>query len=186
MAGGISWGELYDVLDPLDYVYRLIFLFFISFAIFACMNVVTGVFVETAMNSSKKDREHVIQEVLNAAEQYRMNLAALFVELDTDGSGTISWQEFEDAMSDKRVVSYFKALELDISDARAIFPILDKDHQGVVSINEFFTGCERLKGGAKSLDIAKLLLMSEWMVHNMHKTDLPPQTSDLNLPGQSH
>merc|ERR1719162_1797859 len=52
MAGGISWGELVDDLQYLSWSFILLFFTFISVAIFAVMNIVTGVFVQTAMERS--------------------------------------------------------------------------------------------------------------------------------------
>jgi len=139
---------------------------FISFAILAVLNIVTGVFVDTAMQSSKNDRECIIQEELKDAEAYRANMATMFRELDSDESGTIGLNEFEAALEDRRMVMYFKALQLDITDARSLFLLLDKDREGSISIDEFLNGCTKLRGEAKSLDIAKIIFMCDWLVHN--------------------
>merc|ERR1719253_1777758 len=53
MSGGKDWGEYYVVLEDLPMQTRFVFLFFISFALFAVVNIVTGIFVETAMLSNQ-------------------------------------------------------------------------------------------------------------------------------------
>merc|ERR1712079_127703 len=66
MAGGRSWGEHYIFLEAIPFQYRLIFLFFLTFTMFAVLNIVTGVFVDSAMNANTSSRQVVIHEELDA------------------------------------------------------------------------------------------------------------------------
>merc|ERR1712014_133137 len=45
---------------------------------------------------------------------------------------------------------------LEPSDARGLFRLLDADSSGSVCAEEFFSGCLRLRGPAKALDLALL------------------------------
>lgn len=169
MAGGISWGELVDVLEPLDGVYAALFLVFVAFSVFAVVNIVTGIFVDSAMQSSQTDRDLLIQEEIHAKEDYLAKIQQIFNEIDVDGSGTVDMSEFSTAIEDERLVAYFNALDLDITDVKGLFSLLDRDRTGEIDIEEFVVGCLRLRGGAKSLDLAKLLYESEYMVHNLER-----------------
>merc|ERR1711971_227566 len=53
---------------------------------------------------------------------------------------------------------------LDSSQARALFMLLDTDDTEEVSIDEFVSGCTRLKGDAKSIDVNMLLYETEYMI----------------------
>merc|ERR1712226_1658777 len=64
MAGGISWGELVDVLQPLPRENTLFFLMFVTFAMFAIVNIIMGVFVENAIEAGKHDTHLMIEEGL--------------------------------------------------------------------------------------------------------------------------
>merc|ERR1719277_555777 len=69
ISGGIDWAI---VLDPLMRVSPWIavpFIFYIVFCQFALMNVVTGVFVESAMISTTKERE---RQLLNTVRDLFM------------------------------------------------------------------------------------------------------------------
>merc|ERR1719277_967455 len=87
--------------------------------------------------------------------------------MDTDGSNNITVEEFKIAMKDKRVLAYFNALKLDFTDVMTLFVLLDRDQNGEINLDEFLRGCMRLKGEAKSLDVAKLQYEAEWLMHNM-------------------
>lgn len=153
MSGGNDWAMYYDALMPLAFQYRMIFLFFISFALFAVVNIVTGVFVEAAMQANTNDREVVVHEELQAKKLYLDSMRAIFEEMDNDNSGCVSGEEFRERLNDERVIAYFNSLKLDISDALTVFKLLDSDHSGEVEIDEFLEGCYRLQGDSRSLDM---------------------------------
>eukprot|EP00747_Dinoflagellata_sp_TGD_P091961 gnl/TRDRNA2_/TRDRNA2_165252_c3_seq2.p1 gnl/TRDRNA2_/TRDRNA2_165252_c3~~gnl/TRDRNA2_/TRDRNA2_165252_c3_seq2.p1 ORF type:complete len:215 (+),score=39.91 gnl/TRDRNA2_/TRDRNA2_165252_c3_seq2:61-705(+) len=57
--------------------------------------------------------------------------------------------------------AYFTTLGLDVTQARALFVLLDVDETDEVEIEEFVMGCMRLKGEAKSIDVNMLLYENE-------------------------
>jgi len=84
------------------------------------------------------------------------NLKSLLKEADDDGSGTISWNEFEAFTSDPHIKMYLAAHEIDISQARQIFDLIDCDAEGEVSIDEFVISFMEFKGAAKGADVVIL------------------------------
>merc|ERR1712032_491542 len=165
MAGGVSWGELVDVLQPLPITYTSIFLIYLCFVLFAVVNIVTGIFVESAMQSGTRDHESVVQEELVKKQEYVAKIQECFRELDIKHRGLIGIDELEGAVADEKMVAYINYLGLDISDVNTLFLLLDRNHSGFIDIEEFLLGCLRLKGGAKSLDIAKLGYQFEYLMH---------------------
>lgn len=183
MSSGLSWGELYEVLRPVNAIYIAIFLFFISFAIFALVNVVTGVFVESAMCASQQDREALIQEEMRQKESYLTHIKAIFEEMDELDTQSIDMAQFEESLKDERMVAFFNALQLDITDVQTLFVLLDRDQTGLVDIEEFMLGCMRLKGSAKSLDIAKLQYETEFVIHQVTTlSDLVTELLQYRMP----
>ena len=77
--------------------------------------------------------------------------------VDTDKSGTISLEEFKAALNDKRVLSWLHALELQSTDAVALFNLLDDGDGGGISYSEFIHGAKRVKGHAQGIDIVTLM-----------------------------
>mmetsp|Transcript_7776 Transcript_7776/g.17388 ORF Transcript_7776/g.17388 Transcript_7776/m.17388 type:complete len:144 (-) Transcript_7776:391-822(-) len=88
----------------------------------------------------------------------------IFLEMDEDGSGTMTLEELQAGLNDPRVLSYFSALGLELDDTARLFSLIDDDGSGDVSIDEFLDGCLRLKGQAKSIDMHS-------MIHQMRKLE---------------
>mmetsp|Transcript_63168 Transcript_63168/g.112275 ORF Transcript_63168/g.112275 Transcript_63168/m.112275 type:complete len:243 (-) Transcript_63168:142-870(-) len=156
MSGGNDWGQYFDALKQLDAVYPALYIAFILFAIFAVFNIVTGVFVESAMQSTQADRETVVQDELEAKKVYLENMKTLFEEMDDDDSGKITLEEFTSRLGDARVAAYFNSLKLDVTDAVMLFKLIDDDGSDEISYEEFVDGCSKLQGEARSLD-AKIM-----------------------------
>lgn len=164
ITNGKSWDLYYDALADLS-LYRVLFLMFIAFSLFAAVNVVTGVFVESAMRTSEEDRDFLIQEELQAREANLKSLHRLFLEMDTSANGTISLQEFERHVTDERAMAYFQSMKLDVTEVKTLFELLDIDRSGQIDIKEFMVGCDKLRGEAKSLDVAVLQFQVRWLIH---------------------
>jgi hypothetical protein len=153
MSGGDDWSAFYTVLVDLPAQYRFAFLLFIIFSTFAVANIVTGVFVESALQANMKDRDTVVHEELRVKKDYMQTMREIFEEMDEDGKGTISMTEFEDKLKDERVIAYFNVLKLDVSDARTLFHLVDSDHSLEIQIEEFLEGCYKLQGESRALDM---------------------------------
>eukprot|EP00747_Dinoflagellata_sp_TGD_P063375 gnl/TRDRNA2_/TRDRNA2_153416_c1_seq2.p1 gnl/TRDRNA2_/TRDRNA2_153416_c1~~gnl/TRDRNA2_/TRDRNA2_153416_c1_seq2.p1 ORF type:complete len:153 (+),score=27.08 gnl/TRDRNA2_/TRDRNA2_153416_c1_seq2:44-460(+) len=76
---------------------------------------------------------------------------------DSEGSADVSWEELQKYLANEHVSAYMAANDLDVSDAAAIFHLIDVDKSGTVTIEEFCLGCLRLRGPAKCLDVVHML-----------------------------
>eukprot|EP00930_Biecheleria_cincta_P058457 TRINITY_DN44289_c0_g1_i2.p1 TRINITY_DN44289_c0_g1~~TRINITY_DN44289_c0_g1_i2.p1 ORF type:complete len:600 (-),score=109.80 TRINITY_DN44289_c0_g1_i2:179-1936(-) len=156
MSGGNDWAVYFDALSRLGLFAQSFFILFITFAIMCVVNIVTGVFVDSALAANTQDKKMVVQEELEVKKQKLNQIRDLFDELDTDDTGVFDCDEFERRLSDERVRAYLASLQLDATDATALFRLLDSDQSNEVSIDEFVNGCYRLMGEATSFD-AKLM-----------------------------
>jgi len=167
MSGGISWIELLHVLSPLGPIYMSIFLFYTFFSIFAVANIITGIFVDSAMQSSRNDQDSIVDEEMQRLEEYVSSIHKVFMDLDQDASGTIAVREFEQVVKCDKMAAYFNAPGLEITDVKSLFALMDRDRTGAIDIEEFLVGCLRLKGQARSFDLAKLALQTEFMMETL-------------------
>jgi Ca2+-binding EF-hand superfamily protein len=169
MSGGNDWSAFYDPLLALPLYYAYGFLLFIAFALFAVVNIVTGVFVESALQANIKDKDIVVHEELQSKKAYLQSMQELFEEMDEDGKGTISLVEFEGKLSDEKVIAYFNVLKLDVTDARTLFKLLDWDNSDEVGIDEFLDGCYKLQGESRSLDMKIMQYEVQFLQERMTK-----------------
>jgi len=167
ITGGISWGELLDALQPTGWFNMTIFLTYITLSVFVVSNVITGIFVESAMEAAKRDHQNVISENMAQKEASIGNIHNIFSELDCDKDGKMTLEEFEEAVANERMVTYLSVLGLEVADARVLYCLLDADRSGVLDIEEFIVGCLKLRGEARNLDVAMIQLQSDWLVENV-------------------
>eukprot|EP00441_Pelagodinium_beii_P032083 CAMPEP_0197632456 /NCGR_PEP_ID=MMETSP1338-20131121/9197_1 /TAXON_ID=43686 ORGANISM="Pelagodinium beii, Strain RCC1491" /NCGR_SAMPLE_ID=MMETSP1338 /ASSEMBLY_ACC=CAM_ASM_000754 /LENGTH=612 /DNA_ID=CAMNT_0043204021 /DNA_START=76 /DNA_END=1911 /DNA_ORIENTATION=+ len=152
MSGGNDWGGYYEVLGNVSGVHQMFFLAFIFVSIFAVVNIVTGVFVDSAMTANNMDQAMVVQEEMEKKKKQLDLLRSVFEELDEEGDGIFDSDEFEERLQDERVQAYFTSMKLDVSDAKTLFKLLDDDNSNSISIDEFVDGVHGLMGEASSLD----------------------------------
>lgn len=156
MSNGLDWRPAYEALAETSLLCGVMFNVFVGFAYFVLLNVITGVFCNSAIESARKNPELIAHSLMSNRRNYLRNLAKLFDVIDADNSGTITMSEFEELLQSDMAHAHFQALELNVSDAWTLFKLIDRDGSGAISISEFLTGCEALKGGARTIDIASI------------------------------
>lgn len=148
ISEGIHW---YEIMSPLTmYIspwLQLVFCFYSGFVIFAVLNIVTGVFVESAIETANGEKRKVML--------YQMQ--QLFKSADADCSGTIDWDEFEVQLSNPQMLDYLQQVDIDPNEARDLFYLLDIEETGEIEIDSLVDGCMRLHGYAKSIDLAAFM-----------------------------
>lgn len=162
IADGVSWQEVILPLKAMDLTWVFLFLFYVSFTFFAVLNVVTGVFCQSAIENAQNDHAAVVQNILDNKESHLKKITMLFSQLGADG--IITYDMLQEQFSTPAVREYFESLGLDISDAWSFFKLLDMDGGGAVEIEEFLMGCLRLRGNARAMDIAKLMFDQNWLI----------------------
>merc|ERR1712217_643371 len=120
-------------------------------------NIVTGVFVDGAIQRSSQERDLRLEKERAQKEMYVSMLLDLLEEIDAECKGVITREELQEAFKLERVQHYFSVLDIDIADSNYLFDMLDLDGSNEVDMEEFVTGCLRLKGNAKSIDIHTLM-----------------------------
>jgi hypothetical protein len=190
ITNGKAWGSILEPLMMLSWSGAVCFLVFVSICLFGVMNVITAVFVESAMQSSKYYKDLMVEEKLVNEQTCVKHIKEIFKQMDTDGSGSISYDEMYTFVEDgsSQLQTYFEALDLNATDTMTLFNLLDRDKSGVIDIEEFCDGCIRLRGNARSFDLnslqhenrrayAQMLRFNKWFA-NCIKSD---GTRDVNF-----
>ncbi|CAJ1441097.1 unnamed protein product [Effrenium voratum] len=158
ILGGVSWHQVCDLLFEIDdNLSAGLLLFYIMFTIFSVLNVITGVFVDSAIQTTNSQRDIQIERELELKDSFLRSLKDFFEALDTDGNGSIHLEEIRIMLQDPTLAAYFAVLGFDEVNAHQIFHLLDDDESGEVSIQEFLDGCAKLKGAARSIDVHAIM-----------------------------
>merc|ERR1712151_1259413 len=94
---------------------------------------------------------------LDRKQTLMQQMCQMFVDLDDDGSGTVTWAEFEQHLENPQMVEYLKVIDLDPHEAKKLFSMLDLDGSGEIDGEELVSGCLRLHGSAKALELAAFM-----------------------------
>lgn len=157
ICGGLSWDVAVRPLGEISIVWTMLFAAYIFFTYFAVLNVVTGVFCQSAMDSAARDHDMAVSHALTNKKTYVDKLCQLFDSLDGMDTGQITFDVFERHLTDEPMQAYFASMDLDVDDAWTLFRLLDVDNTRAVDADEFVVGCLKLKGPAKSIHIAQLI-----------------------------
>mmetsp|Transcript_83025 Transcript_83025/g.256690 ORF Transcript_83025/g.256690 Transcript_83025/m.256690 type:complete len:781 (+) Transcript_83025:55-2397(+) len=148
ISGGMDWKTLFDpLLAGVSPWVAMIFLGYVIFATVAMMNVVTGVFLEHAMRYAERDQDLYLAR----------NILSIFGQNDLNADGEISMSVWEAKLGEPDMQALFRALNVDPSDATTLFKLIDLDDSGNLALSELIDGWARLRGQAKSLDLALLM-----------------------------
>eukprot|EP00930_Biecheleria_cincta_P035819 TRINITY_DN24615_c0_g1_i1.p1 TRINITY_DN24615_c0_g1~~TRINITY_DN24615_c0_g1_i1.p1 ORF type:complete len:622 (-),score=112.15 TRINITY_DN24615_c0_g1_i1:185-2020(-) len=171
IAGGIDWKDAYVPMSEVGFIATIIYIVFVILNVYCVMNVITGIFCQSAVETAQSDKELVIQLQLQEKRNYIETLKQLFQSWDESGDGKCSIVEFETHLHDHETEVLLRTLEIEARDALALFELLDKDGTGEVDLEEFITGCITLRGGAKAVHMEKISNMNGKLVTIIESID---------------
>ena len=108
ILGGTDWETAVDALEPVGWAWVSLFHIYIAFCGFAVLNVMTGVFVNSAIKTREKDHETLMQNGVRLKDL----VAKLWSKIDTTGLGQITISEFETLFADEAMQAFFEAIEI--------------------------------------------------------------------------
>jgi len=160
ISGGIDWQ---DASEPLvrhvSPILGAVFALYTAFALLVLMNLVTGVFVDSALHLSKVDAQRDLLRKVHRA----------FAATDADSSGRITWEEFRSQMGSEQMNEFFESLEISTARADDLFHLIDQRGDGMLSFEELVIGGTMLQGPAKAMDLATLSKSFENSMLNLQR-----------------
>merc|ERR1712178_502067 len=84
-------------------------------------------------------------------------------------NGVITWETFCNKLESEELQELFRALNIDASEARGLFQLIDEDQSGTLTAEELMQGWVRLQGPAKSLDLALHMRQYETTTRNIQR-----------------
>ena len=105
-------------------------LVYIYFTCFTLLNIVTGVICESVLLIARSGEIDDLKRVRDERITLRNTLQEMFEEADTDGSGTVSEEEFTAALKNPSIQEKMETLQISFYDAEDLFEIVDVDGSG--------------------------------------------------------
>ncbi|CAE7342719.1 Scn8a, partial [Symbiodinium pilosum] len=158
-TGGKDWEEVYQLVAPLGADCAIAFTFYLLFFTLGVMNIITGVFVENASVLFKPDDQEALAEYMKQVQDDIQEVTAIMHTIDTDGSGSLSVDEFLTAMQNDRVEHALRQIGVDIRMPEHYFKTLAAiTEQEEIAIDEFVAHIVQMKGAASRTDVQTLTL----------------------------
>lgn len=156
ISGGNDWMAYGEQLQKFSNpMYFYIFQFYIAFCCVGLFNVVTGVFVDSAVCVRTEDE--IVAGYFDELRTTTNMIKSFFADADHEESGSLTFDEFSTRLRDPAVRAYFAGLDIDPEEAGIIFTIFDADKSNTIQINELVNGTMKLKGSASKLDLMGLM-----------------------------
>jgi hypothetical protein len=151
VTGGADWEPLAMPIRKADTFFYCLFFFYIAFAAFAVLNVLTGMFVDTAMKVAEQDEENVVEELMNRPELEAFKHFATSQAPDTPGFISAEWIK---ECKDHTYLSFQNLLEITQEDCKRVLAMMDSEGVGIpIDLDEFIKGCCHIKGSVSGLDM---------------------------------
>jgi hypothetical protein len=155
--GGEDWGVPYRSLEECGWMAALFYLMFIAFTQIALINIITGIFVDSAMQNLAPGKETLARELQLEKEAHSIELVNLCNEVDANKNGMLKKEEFQDGLKKGRIPMLLQLIGLNRHDVQRFFDVLSESSpNGEVEISSFVHGCMRLSGAATSFDLQML------------------------------
>jgi len=149
IMGGVDWDDLVNPLGKIHWMMCIFFAGFIAFAMLAMMNVITGIFVNSALEHAQHEKEM----------DFERSSQEIFEGEAQEGEDVeITYDMFEKHINTPGPFqNYVKSVGIDLKDAKTMFKLMDKDDSGTLEVDELLGGMLRLRTNAKFLDIALMM-----------------------------
>merc|ERR1712136_261852 len=94
VTGGVSWWEIMDPILVVGPLAGVILVSFIVVTVLAVLNIITGIFVNDAIEKARSDESLLLAREMEQNVEYRQQLKDLFRKLDVDESQWVERDEF--------------------------------------------------------------------------------------------
>jgi len=156
ISQGLNWEDLIRPLWNVSAVAYYLVIVYVIITIFAILNVVTGVFCNTAIESAGADKDIRTLKQIQAKSQQVELLKSVFDEIDFEQVNEISFQDVKRCLANGDLASFVESMGISTDDVWTLFMLLDADQTGLLDLDEFVNGCMQLHGPAQSLQVAKM------------------------------
>mmetsp|Transcript_85331 Transcript_85331/g.217455 ORF Transcript_85331/g.217455 Transcript_85331/m.217455 type:complete len:565 (+) Transcript_85331:655-2349(+) len=146
-SGGVNWADLVEPLSSnISPLLAMLLCGYIIFGVLVVMNLVTGVFVESASRQMKNaDSAELLKKVLKG-----------FQSADMNGDRIITVEEFCSVLETPHMKDVLDTIGVTREEAYTLFTILDFHSTGRLTAEELVQGAMRLRSPGRIFDLESL------------------------------
>eukprot|EP00928_Gymnodinium_smaydae_P067259 TRINITY_DN501_c0_g1_i2.p1 TRINITY_DN501_c0_g1~~TRINITY_DN501_c0_g1_i2.p1 ORF type:complete len:613 (-),score=126.26 TRINITY_DN501_c0_g1_i2:79-1866(-) len=152
IVAGDSWGQ---VALPIIERKPWTFIFFMGVLVsvgLAMLNLILAVIVESATEARQQDQHQRALEHERQMQDAKTRLLQVCAEMDDDGSGTLSIEEFKRGFDESQeFADLLKIMNITKDDLQMVFKVVDQDNSGDVEYVEFVDNIHRMKSQESQL-----------------------------------
>jgi len=177
-----NWATSCRVLiDNVSEAYGVAYILYRCMFCFAVVRVIAAVFITETNRVTANDDEMAILRSRRTAARQLQKLRDFFAEVDLNGDGWLSWSEFQQALDDPLVKQWLTTLGVEMIELEDLFDLMD-DGDGQISMDEFITGVNKLKGQARSVDLVNVLTLVKRLSVKVDRLTSSPPPPSLPFP----
>ncbi|CAJ1361191.1 unnamed protein product [Effrenium voratum] len=176
VSGGNDWMTYGEVLISMDnsWGYFVTFVLYIAFCAIGLFNVVTGVFVDGAVEAAQncKSNAETIESYEEARASEIEDFRSAFGTTDSNNDGKVSYNELWESLKHREAKAYWSQLNIKPEEATLILQILDQldGHQNNRVDFKHFVNCARkFKGHATKIEMLTLMYDHTRLMENLQE-----------------
>jgi len=148
LFGGIDWDAVVNQLNSIHEFWGGLFVSYVAFAMLCVMNVITGIFVQSALQSAERAKTRAFECALTSSFNNQSD--------DSDPHQVTTRADFEASISDEFLRRHMRDLGIETAEARALFMYLESD-RSTVNTETLKAGLLRLRRNARFIDIVMVM-----------------------------
>jgi len=155
-----SWMSLARPMQDIVEFSWVFFYLYIALVVFVLMNLVTAIIVDNALRRSREDEKEVRQQKKKEQKKAEKRCKRLFESIDEDGDECLTVEELKNACEDPWLSRQLQVLDITSDNAEEVFKMMDTG-DGILTLDEFFEGTQRMQGAAEGRDMVRVLAITQ-------------------------
>jgi len=163
ISGGEDWGAYLKAISPIGPLYSYLFICFIGFCQISLLNILTGIFVENALQKAQPTKEQIALEKHEEETALNKHLQRLIDAYDPDGDGRVPVEEFFLGVIGSPLHVYLDSMDVSVQELKEFVRLISAGkkggpNDGTISVKTLVNGCHMVRGSARNLDMQRVLV----------------------------
>lgn len=122
----------------------------------AVVGVMNGVMLQETFKVASTDDLIMVRQKKRAAFVFQTKMKRLFAALDSDNDGFLDYDEFVVIAGHPEVRHWLASMDIETDDLRSLFTLIDLNHTGRISVDDFLQQIPRMRGPVRTFDLLAL------------------------------